>query len=77
VLTIEDVKRRVERLEQLSMGLAEEVYLFRQAEDPLLYLERRKYLCALQDALFGVEAARVVLAQVVQRTGREQKDKAA
>jgi hypothetical protein len=72
VLTINDVKRRVDRLEQLSKGISKEVHLFRQAEDPLLYLERRMYLCAIQDALFGVEAARVVLAQVLQRVRQEE-----
>ena len=67
MLTTEDVRRRVGRLEQLAKGLAREVLLVRQNQGPLLYLERRKYLCALQDALFGVDAARAVLAQVLER----------
>ena len=37
------------------------------ADDPLLYLERRKYLCALGDAIHGVDSARVVLAKALQR----------
>jgi hypothetical protein len=69
VLTADDLERRVERLEVLAKGLGKEVYLWRQADDPLLYLERRKYLCALQDALFGVEGARVALAKALARLG--------
>jgi hypothetical protein len=37
------------------------------AEDVLLFRERRQYLRAIQDALAGAEAARVVLAGVVRR----------
>jgi hypothetical protein len=39
----------------------------RGAEDLLLSRERRQYLAAVQDALAGVEAARVVLAKAVRR----------
>jgi hypothetical protein len=39
------------------------------ANDPLLYLERKAYLTAIQDALAGVEAARVVLVGVTGRLG--------
>jgi hypothetical protein len=67
----------VERLEELAKGLGKEVYLWRQAEDPLLYLERRKYLCALQDALFGVEGARVTLAKALTRMKEEEAERAA
>jgi hypothetical protein len=61
------IQTRLERLERLSGGLAKEVVLIRAGNDPLLYLERKSYLNAIQDALAGVEAARVVLAKVCQR----------
>ena len=48
-------------------GLAKEVVVIKDAEDPLLYLERKAYLTALQDALAGVESARVVLAKALHR----------
>jgi len=67
MLTISDVRARLARLEQLSRGLAKERAVIREAEDPLLYLERRKYLCALEDARFGVEAARIALARALER----------
>jgi hypothetical protein len=58
---------RVQRLEQLVMGLFREVSLIRTAFCPLLYLERRAYLDALHDTIAGAEAARVVLAKALQR----------
>jgi hypothetical protein len=66
-MTLTDLRRRVERLEALSRGLAKEVVLWKQADDPLLYVERKGYLGAIQDTLAGVEAARVVLAKARQR----------
>jgi hypothetical protein len=62
-----DIKQRIDRLDQLSRGLAKEVVLTRAANDPLLYLERKAYLTAIHDALAGVEGARVALAKARQR----------
>jgi hypothetical protein len=73
VLNVTDVEKRMRRLEELTRGLSREVALWREANDPLLYLERRAYLNAVQDALAGVEAARVVLARAVQRMQPEGK----
>jgi hypothetical protein len=66
-MNLADLQARVRRLDQLSRGLAKEVSLWKACDDPLLYLERRAYLGAIQDALAGTESARVVLAKVVQR----------
>jgi hypothetical protein len=49
--------------------LAKEIGLQRGAEDVLLFRERRQYLRAVQEALAGAEAARVVLEGVVRRLG--------
>ncbi len=73
MLNVTDVEKRMRRLEELTRGLSREVALWREANDPLLYLERRAYLNAVQDALAGVEAARVVLARAVQRMQPEGK----
>ena len=62
-----DIKKRVERLDELSRALAKEIVLVKGANDPLLYLERKAYLHALHDALAGVEGARVALARARQR----------
>jgi hypothetical protein len=64
------IKRRIGRLDELSRGLAKEVVLMKTANDPLLYLERKAYLTAIQDALAGVEGARVALACARQRLER-------
>jgi hypothetical protein len=56
-MNLHDLSARVERLDQLSRGLTKETVLVRQCNDPLLYLERKGYLTAIQDALSGVEAA--------------------
>lgn len=72
-----DIVARVQRLDELSRGLAKEVSLWKSCNDPLLYLERKAYLGAVQDALAGVEAARVVLAKVRQRLEKEKAGAAA
>jgi hypothetical protein len=66
-MTRADLAARVRRLDELARGLAKEVVLWRKGDDPLLYLERKAYLDAVQDALAGVEGARVVLARARQR----------
>jgi hypothetical protein len=72
LLGLADVAARVRRLEELTRGLAKEVSLWKEGNDPLLYLERKAYLGAIQDALAGVEGARVVLARARQRLERDQ-----
>jgi hypothetical protein len=66
-LELQHLKARIERLDRLARGLAREVELQRGAEDALLFRERKQYLAAVQDALAGADAARVVLAGVVKR----------
>jgi hypothetical protein len=72
VMSVADVMNRVRRLEELTRGLSKEVARWKEGGDPLLYLERRSYLNAIQDALAGLEAARVVLARAGQRLQDEQ-----
>src|SRR5262249_20360007 len=65
------MQERLARLEQLAMGLARGVVLWRQANDPLLYLERKAYLNGVQDAIAGLEDARVTLAKALPRAQGE------
>ena len=67
MIGIPDIDGRLRRLEQLTRGLAREVVVWREGSDPLLYLERKAYLNAIQDALAGLESARVVLARASHR----------
>ena len=71
MISLTDVQARVRRLEELARGLAKEVCLWKEGDDPLLYLERRAYVNAIQDALAGLESARVVLARATQRIRRD------
>jgi hypothetical protein len=66
-MTLADLVARVQRLDELTRGLAKEVVLWKECNDPLLYLERKAYLEAIQDALAGVDTARIVLARARQR----------
>ncbi|NBO92958.1 MAG: hypothetical protein EBV06_11705 [Planctomycetia bacterium] len=67
MIGIVDIDGRLRRLEELTRGLAKEIVLWREGCDPLLYLERKAYLNALQDALAGLESARVALANASRR----------
>jgi hypothetical protein len=71
MIGVAEVAARVRRLEELTRGLAKEVALWKEGNDPLLYLERKSYLNAIQDALAGVDAARVVLAGAAQRMQKD------
>jgi hypothetical protein len=66
-MNLTDLAARVRRLDELMRGLAKEVALWKDGNDPLLYPERKAYLKGIQDALAGVEAARVVLAKARRR----------
>jgi hypothetical protein len=66
-MSVADIMRRIERLDRLARGFSLEVGRWKGANDPLLYRERKAYLGAVQNALAGVEEARVVLARVVRR----------
>jgi hypothetical protein len=54
-------------LERLVEGLSKEIAHWRGEENPLLFGERKRYLKEIHKALLGADAARVILARVVQR----------
>jgi hypothetical protein len=58
-------------LEALAEGFGGKVRLWKERSEPLLARERRVYLLALQDAIAGADAARVVLAAALARIERE------
>ena len=66
-MNLADLKARVARLGALAKGLAKESALWQHEEALLRFAERKLYLNAVMDALAGVEQARVVLLQVIQR----------
>jgi hypothetical protein len=71
MMNLAELTARARRLDVLSRGFSKEVTLWKACNDPLLYLERKAYLTAIQDALAGVEAARVILVKVQQRLEKE------
>jgi hypothetical protein len=58
---------RIDRLDQLVRGPAREVLSWQEDMGPLLYVERRQYLGAINEALSGLDRARVTLARARQR----------
>ena len=66
-MNLNDLESRVQRLDQLSRGLAKEILLWKACNEPLLYRERQDYLKAVRQALSRVERARVVLVKGKQR----------
>jgi hypothetical protein len=67
MITTMGIEARHERLAELARGLAKELVIIKEGNDPLLYLERREYVSAMGDALAGVETARVALAKALHR----------
>ena len=65
------ITARKRRLHELGMGLAREIVLIDQLDDPFLFVERRAYLKAIREARAGVEWARVVLAKAPRRRGAD------
>ena len=73
-LDLADLKARTERPDELARGLAKEVRIQKGGDDLLLSRERKQYLRAIQDALAGAEAARVVLEGGGEEDGRRLND---
>jgi len=70
-VNMKDLAMRIRRLDELSRGLAKEISLWKECNDPLLYQERRGYLRSIQRALEASESARVILVEVRLRLEKE------
>ncbi len=55
VFPLHQIKARFVRLDELTRSLRKEVLTIRDADDPLLFLERRQYLTALRGAVEGLD----------------------
>jgi hypothetical protein len=58
---------RIDRPDQLVRGLAREVLFCQDDMGPLLFVERRAYLAGLQEAIDGLDRARVALVRARQQ----------
>jgi hypothetical protein len=67
MLTVKSVEARMRRLEVLCKGLAKETVIIREANDLLLYLERKEYLSALRDIIAGGESVWIALTKALHR----------
>jgi hypothetical protein len=64
---MKNLTSRITPLDALTRALRREILTIRQANAPLLYLERIAYLKALDSAASGLETARIVLVKARQR----------
>jgi hypothetical protein len=65
------LRKRIHRLEELSLGLSRDEEHFRTCSCPIVSDEREKYREGLQQAIAGVETARLALVMACQRIDRE------
>ena len=57
MMTVDSLRARAARLQQLNLGLAEEVARWKRAASPLLDAERAAYLNSIQDGIGSLDAA--------------------
>jgi hypothetical protein len=71
MITIESIRARAVRLQQLNLGLAEEVARWKSLESPLLDAERQAYLKSIQDGIASLDAAWHALTTAVARMEKD------
>ncbi len=71
MLTVESLRARAARLQQLNLGLAEEVARWKGAKSPLLEAERQAYLSCIQEGIAGLDAAWHALTTALVRIGKD------
>jgi len=67
MLQLHTIKPRLGRLRELVVQLVQEYLVVQSQESPLLDGERRAYLIGFQEAIAGLDQARVVLGKAVRR----------
>jgi len=67
MLQLQNIKPRIPRLRELVAELVQDYLLVQSQESPLLDGERRAYLIGIQEAIAGLDQARVVLGKAVRR----------
>ena len=71
MLTVDSLRARAARLQQLNLGLAEEVARWKGAESSLLDAERQAYLSCIQRGIAGLDAAWHALTTAVNRIEKD------
>ena len=68
MLTVDSLRARVRRLNELCIGLAKETLKPKALDGDILhFVERNAYTQAIHDAIDGLERGRIVLATAIQR----------
>jgi len=66
-LQLRVIKPRVGRLRELVAQLVQDIMLVKSHESPLLDVARLAYLIGIQEAIAGLDQARVVLGKAIRR----------
>jgi len=69
--TVDSLRARAARLQQLNLGLAEEVARWKGAASPLLDAERQAYVSCIQRGIAGFDAAWHALTTALARLERD------
>jgi hypothetical protein len=64
-MNLTDLRARMQRLVKLAEGLAKEASLWKNCNAPVLYVHRLEYMEGIQDAVSGLDKARVALAKMI------------
>ena len=64
---LRNIKQRLPRLRELVAELIREVLVVKMADGPLLDGEKRAYLVGIQEAIAGLDQARLVLGKAIRR----------
>jgi hypothetical protein len=67
-MSLADLRARMRRLEVLVNGLGLEESLWRICSMPVLAVDRQAYINAINEAIHGLESARVILAKVCRKS---------
>jgi hypothetical protein len=71
MLTVDSLRARATRLQQLNLGLAEEVARWKGVESSLPDAERQAYLNCIQGGIAGLDAAWHALTTAVNRIEKD------
>ena len=63
-MNLADLRARMRRLATLVNGLGREESLWRECSAPVLAVDREVYMKAINEAIHGLETARVTLAKM-------------
>ena len=70
-MNLTDMRARMQRLAKLAQGLAQEASLWKKCDAPVLYVHRLEYMEGIENAVSGLEKARVALAKMIHQEEKQ------